>query len=152
MSTPSPIRRGESVLAAACLLAALGLQPAAAQALLPDAFFIGRPAFSQPEQPGRPASCEDIAGQLPDSIPPDSRVDMAIAGAVSLIQTDGALWYIAVCAEPGMRVLCVTYSANDLKLGDKAILRGGYARQDRRHVMLDPCLASPETGNGAPER
>lgn len=138
-------------LAVAALAAALGLEPALAQTLLPDSFFAGRPAFSQPEQPGQPASCEDVAGQLPGSIPPDSRVDMAITGTVSLIQTDGTLWYVAVCAEPGIRVLCVTYSANDLKLGDKALLRGGYNRQDRRHVLLDPCLASPDMGGGTPE-
>ncbi|MGO4404692.1 hypothetical protein AB4Z10_10565 [Bosea sp. RAF48] len=144
-------RRRRYALAVASLSAASGLEPALAQTLLPDSFFVGRPAFSQPEQPGKPASCEDISGQLPDSVPPDSRVDMAIAGTVSLIQTDGALWYVAVCAEPGVRVLCVTYSANDLKLGDKAILRGGYSRQDRRHVLLDPCLASPETEGGTPE-
>ncbi len=69
---------------------------------------------------------------------------MAITGRVTLIQTDGVLWYVAVCADPGVRVLCVTYSENDLKLGDNVVLRGGYNRQDRRHVLLDPCLASAE--------
>jgi hypothetical protein len=124
--------------------ALLAAQQAAAQSLLPDSFFEGRPAFSQPEQPATPASCESIAAQLPESVPRDSRVDMAIAGPVTLIQTDGAVWYVAVCADPGVRVLCVTYGANDLKLGDMAVLRGGYTRQNARHVMLDPCLASRE--------
>lgn len=131
-------------LSAAGLAAVVGMTDATSQTLLPDSFFTGRPAFSQPEQPAKPASCEDIAAQLPDSVPRDSRVDMAIAGSVTLIQTDGALWYVAICADPGVRVLCVTYSANDLKLGDKVVLRGGYSRQDRRHVLLDPCLASTE--------
>ncbi|MGN6098713.1 MAG: hypothetical protein ACTHP8_21070 [Bosea sp. (in: a-proteobacteria)] len=121
-----------------------GVQPAMAQSAVPDSFFSGRPAFSQPEQPGVPASCESIAAQLPDSVPPDSRVDMAIAGPVTLIQSDGTVWYVAVCADPGVRVLCVTYGAGDLKLGDIAVLRGGYSRQNTRHVMLDPCLASRE--------
>ncbi len=136
----------------ACVSLALVAGQAPAQTLLPDSFFVDRPAFSQPEQSGKPASCESIAAQLPDSTPADSRVDMAIAGAVSLLRTDGALWYIAVCAEPGVRVLCVTYGAGDLKLGDRAVLRGGYNRQDKRHVLLDPCLASPESGEGAAER
>lgn len=135
-----------------CLAAILAGVQAPAQTLLPDSFFVDRPAFSQPEQPGKPASCETIAAQLPDSIPADSRVDMAIAGTVSLVRTDGALWYVAVCAEPGVRVLCVTYGAGDLKPGDKAVLRGGYNRQDKRHVLLDPCLASPENGAGAGEQ
>ncbi|WP_056799755.1 hypothetical protein [Bosea sp. Root381] len=126
------------------LSAIAGAMSVTAQTLLPDSFFVDRPAFSQPEQPGRPASCEDIAAQLPDSVPEDSRVDMAIAGSVTLIRTDGALWYVGICSDPGVRVLCVTYSANELKQGDKVVLRGGYNRQDRRHVLLDPCLASPE--------
>ena len=122
----------------------VGVQPALAQSVLPDSFFEGRPAFSQPEQPGTPANCESIAAQLPDTVPRDSRVDMAIAGPVTLLQTDGTVWYVAVCADPGVRVLCVTYGAGDLKLGDTAVLRGGYNRQNARHVMLDPCLASRE--------
>ncbi len=111
---------------------------------MPESFFEGRPAFSQPEQAATPATCDTIAAQLPESVPRDSRVDMAIAGPVTLIRTDGAIWYVAVCADPGIRVLCVTYSANDLKLGDRAVVRGGYNRQNARHVMLDPCLASAE--------
>ncbi|WP_449257494.1 hypothetical protein [Bosea sp. (in: a-proteobacteria)] len=125
-------------------LALIPAQQAAAQTAVPDSFFEGRPAFSQPEQPGTPASCESVAAQLPDSVPPDSRVDMAIAGPVTLIQNDGTVWYVAVCADPGIRVLCVTYGAGELKLGDIAVLRGGYNRQNARHVMLDPCLASRE--------
>ncbi len=125
---------------------------ASAQSLLPDSFFVDRPAFSHPEQPGKPASCESIGAQLPGSLPADSRVDMAIAGTVSFLRTDGTLWYVAVCADPGVRVLCVTYGAGDLKPGDKAVLRGGYNRQDARHVLLDPCLASPEGEQGAGER
>ncbi|CAM5214517.1 putative protein OS=Bosea thiooxidans OX=53254 GN=SAMN05660750_01587 PE=4 SV=1 [Bosea thiooxidans] len=152
MKASSSISRGLGrCLLLAGLGAAPGAQPVLAQSLLPDAFFRDRPAFSQPEQPAKPASCADVARQLPESVPADSRVDMAITGPISLIQTDGALWYVAVCAEPGVRVLCVTYSANDLKLGDQAVLRGGYSRQGRLHVMLDPCLASPAKEEGGPE-
>ncbi len=129
---------------AAAVASMVAATNAAGQTVLPDSFFAGRPAFSHAEQPASPASCGDIASQLPGSVPRDSRVDMAMIGAVTLIQTDGALWYVAVCSDPGVRVLCVTYSANDLKLGDRAVLRGGYSRQGSRHVMLDPCLASAE--------
>lgn len=137
-------RRSGSAARLLLSLALIAAQQAAAQSVLPDSFFEGRPAFSQPEQPGAPASCESIAAQLPDSVPRDSRVDMAIAGPVTLIQSDGTVWYVAVCSDPGIRVLCVTYGAGDLKLGDTAVLRGGYNRQNDRHVMLDPCLASRE--------
>lgn len=135
---------------ATLLILAARAGPAAAQPVMPDSFFADRPAFSRPEQPARPASCADIAGQLPDSVPRETRVDMAIAGPISLLQTDGVLWYVAVCADPGVRVLCVTYGAEDLKLGEKAVLRGGYSRQGPRHILLDPCLASPDRGE--PER
>ncbi|PTM43250.1 hypothetical protein [Bosea sp. 124] len=74
----------------------------------------------------------------------DSRVDTAIAGDATLIQADGALWYVAVCSDPEERVLCVTCSANDLKRGDRVVPRDGYDHQDRRHVLLDPCLTSEE--------
>lgn len=125
--------------------------PAAAQQVMPDSFFADRPAFSQPEQPAKPASCADIAAQLPEAVPRDVRVDMAISGPVSLIRTDGALWYVAVCADPGVRVLCVTYNAEELKLGENVVLRGGYNRQGPRHVLLDPCLASPDRGEAERE-
>ena len=117
---------------------------ASAQTVLPDSFFEGRPAFSRAEETGQPANCETIAAQLPDSVPRDSRVDLAIAGPVTLLQTDGTVWYVAVCSDPGVRVLCVTYSGKELKLGDHVVLRGGYTRQNARHIMLDPCLTAPE--------
>lgn len=121
-----------------------GVQQAAAQTIVPDSFFAGRPAFSRAEEIATPASCDEIAAQLPDAVPRDSRVDMAVAGPVTLLQTDGTVWYVAVCSDPSVRVLCVTYSAKDLKLGDHVVVRGGYNRQNERHVMLDPCLTSPE--------
>lgn len=129
-------------LAPAAALATAG--QASAQTVLPDSFFEGRPAFSRAEETGQPASCETIAAQLPDSVPRDSRVDMAIAGPVTLLQTDGTVWYVAVCSDPGVRVLCVTYGGKELKLGDHVVLRGGYNRQNARHVMLDPCLTAPD--------
>jgi hypothetical protein len=138
------LRQLRHVLSATGFAALAGATGVSSQTLLPDSFFADRPAFSRAEQPASPASCDNIAAQLPDSVPRDSRVDMAITGRVTLIQTDGVLWYVAVCADPGVRVLCVTYSENDLKLGDNVVLRGGYNRQDRRHVLLDPCLASAE--------
>lgn len=119
-----------------------------AQASVPEGFFAGRPAFSPPEQAASaPATCETLQRQLPDAVPPEARVDLAISGPISLVQTDGTLWYVAICPEPGLRVMCVTYDGSGLKLGDRAILRGGYNRQDARHVLLDPCLASPDRGD-----
>ncbi len=138
------MRNGSLLLA---LLPVLQHAGAHAQALPPDSFFSSRPAFSRPEQGGsRPATCDTIAAQLPDEVLGAGRVDLVITGPVTLVRSDGALWYVAVCADPGVRVLCVTYEGNGLKPGDIATLRGGYNRQDSRHVLLDPCLASAGRG------
>jgi hypothetical protein len=104
----------------------------------------GRRGFSLPEQPvaGGPASCAELAGALDPPPRPEGRIDLAVVGPLTLVQTDGALWYLAVCSAPGIRVMCVTYERNDLKLGDRVVLRGGYNRQDERHIVIDPCLAS----------
>ena len=142
---------GANMLAGVCL-AFCGSAVAQEQSAVPEGFFANRPAFSQPEQAARmPATCETVKTQLPSTVPADARVDMAVKGPVSLIQTDGTLWYVAVCSDPGVRILCVTYSGNELKLGDQVILRGGYNRQDDRHVLLDPCLASPDRGEASGE-
>lgn len=102
----------------------------------------GRPGFSTPEQPASPAGCSDLEAAL-DGLPePQARIDLSVVGILTLVQTDGALWYLAICSAPGIRVLCVTYDDNGMKLGERVTLRGGYNRQDEHHVVLDPCLAS----------
>lgn len=122
----------------AALLVALA-HPAAAQ----EALLAGRPAFSPAEQPARtPATCETLGPILEGMPEPETRVDLAIAGALTLVQSDGALWYLAVCSDPAVRVLCVTYEGNGMKPGERVVLKGGYNRQDDHHVVLDPCLAS----------
>jgi hypothetical protein len=73
---------------------------------------------------------------------PETRIDLSVVGTLTLVRTDGALWYLAVCSAPGIRVMCVTYDDNGMKLGERVTLRGGFSRQDERHVVLDPCLAS----------
>jgi hypothetical protein len=63
-----------------------------------------------------------------------------MVGALTAVRTDGALWYLTMCSD--VRVMCVTYQSNDMKPGDRVVLKGGYARLDPNHVMLDPCLAN----------
>ena len=134
-----PFRAAEwpvALAVSACLLVA---SPVVAQ----DDLFASRPAFSPAERPARtPATCADLAGQLAGLDTPATRIDLSIAGALTLVQTDGALWYLAVCSSPGVRVLCITYEGNGMRSGDAVVLRGGYNRQDEMHVVLDPCLAS----------
>lgn len=72
----------------------------------------------------------------------DRRVDLWVVGKLEAVKTDGALWYLVLCALPDVRILCVTYSSNDMQVGDRVFARGAYARPDDNHVLLDPCLAN----------
>ena len=72
--------------------------------------------------------------------PSEIRIDLAIAGKLTLVKGDGALWYLVMCSD--LRVMCVTYESNDMKAGDTVLFRGGYTRLDPNHAVLDPCLAN----------
>jgi hypothetical protein len=123
------------------LLGAIALlAPGAALANDPLA---GRPAFSYGEEAARSAArCGDLRAMSAGLPPLEQRVSLTISGELTAIQTDGALWYLVMCASPDVRVLCVTYESNDMKRGDPVLFRGGYSRVDEDHVALDPCLAS----------
>lgn len=90
----------------------------------------------------QPATCESIGGWVERAPQVDARITMSVRGALSAVESDGALTYLVMCAEPGVRVLCVTYSTNDMQPGDVVLFAGGYARVGEKQVMLDPCLAS----------
>jgi hypothetical protein len=81
---------------------------------------------------------------MSEGLPPrEERIDFAVTGDLTLVKGDGALWYLVVCSD--VRVMCVTYESNDMKVGQRVFMRGGYRRLDERHAVLDPCLASRET-------
>jgi len=131
--------------AAFLFLGALGLLLAgpSAPGLAQDASLAGRPGLAGAEEkPAALATCEDLRASLAGFRPLNTRVDLWVTGALTLVRTDGVLWYLAVCSSPGIRVMCVTYSDNGMKLGERVTLRGAYERQDERHILLDPCLAS----------
>jgi hypothetical protein len=115
------------------LLAAL---PAAAQDV-----FTNRPAFSEPDQPPKSfASCAEVRPMAEGLPVREARIDFAVTGDLTLVKSDGALWYLVTCDD--VRVMCVTYEGNDMKVGERVFMRGGYRRLDERHAVLDPCLAS----------
>jgi hypothetical protein len=100
-----------------------------------------RPAFSEAERPPqRAASCNELRTMAEGLEPSELRIDLAIAGQLTLVKGDGALWYLVMCAD--LRVMCVTYESNDMKVGDTVLFRGGYTRLDANHAVLDPCLAN----------
>jgi hypothetical protein len=134
METRSMLR----VFAVACVLCAL-LVASRAQ----DDFFASRPAFSPGDLPAKShARCEELRAMADATPDPGYRIDLSVVGALTLVRTDGALWYLVTCSD--LRVMCVTYEANEMKVGDRVFMQGAYRRIDRNHAVLDPCLASSE--------
>ncbi|KAA3498513.1 MULTISPECIES: hypothetical protein [Agrobacterium tumefaciens complex] len=104
----------------------------------------GRPGLTFPEgTPKETAACGDLSRAIRNFRPQsDQRVDLWATGPLTIVDTDGVLFYLGICSQPGIRVLCVTYSDNDMRLGEVVTVRGGMRIQDDQHVLLDPCLAS----------
>jgi len=115
-----------------------------------DASLTGRAGLAEPEAtPAAFATCDTLDKTLDGFRPdPTRRVDLWAEGPLTIVQTDGVLWYLAICSEPGIQVMCVAYSNNGMDIGDRAVIRGAMELQDDTHVVLDPCLASLETGAG----
>jgi len=99
-------------------------------------------AQAQPA-PSLRSSCAElrqgIAALDPD---PEKLVTIQVVGAVTAVQSDGALAYLAMCAPPEPQVLCVTYTTGNWKIGDRVVLSGSLSRPSPNHVLLDPCLHS----------
>lgn len=110
---------------------------------LADDLFTNRPAFSPAETPAQSsARCDELRAMAEGVSDDRDRIDLSVTGKLTLVRTDGALWYLVACSD--LRVMCVTYEANDMKIGDAVELRGAYRRLDSNHVVLDPCLATAE--------
>jgi hypothetical protein len=92
--------------------------------------------------PERSARCHEIKDVIRNVSSPSGldRIDFSAVGALSLVHFDGVLAYMGICDEPDAKVLCVTYSTNDLKVGDTVIVTGSYSKMASNYVVLDPCL------------
>jgi hypothetical protein len=102
-----------------------------------------RPAFSLGDQPAAAiARCTEVRAMSSGLDYPGYRVDLSVIGEITSVRTDGVLWYVTMCNLPDVRLMCVTYKSNDMKVGDRVFMKGGYARLDANHIMLDPCLAN----------
>jgi hypothetical protein len=118
-----------------------------AQENKPDDILRNRPAFAPAERPAeRFARCEELRAMADDLAEgvgePESRIDLWLEGELTLVRSDSALSYLVMCRD--LRVMCVTYGENDMKVGDKVYFKGGYRRLDPNHAVLDPCLANRE--------
>ncbi len=130
---------------AIALVAAVSWSVLSNQASSQEGLYDGRPGLAGPEgTPPEIATCDTIKRTLDGFQPQRDRVDLWISGPLTLVHTDKVLWYLAVCPDTGIRVMCVTYSDNGMKTGDHVILAGALEIQDRKHAVLDPCLASRE--------
>lgn len=94
--------------------------------------------------PERSARCHEIKDAIRDVPTPEGldRIDFSAVGALSLVYFDGVLAYMGICDEPDAKVLCVTYSTNDLKVGETVVVTGSYRKMAPNYVILDPCLTS----------
>ena len=96
------------------------------------------------DYPKVPATCETIghwAARAPNT---EARISLAITGKLTRVKFDGTLALLEMCEAPGVQVMCVTYSTNEMKAGDAVMLAGGFNKADDGRVVLDPCLASRE--------
>lgn len=101
------------------------------------------PAEAQPE-PSLRSSCAELRQAVATlDLDDEKLVTIQVVGALTAVQHDGALGYLAMCAPPEPQVLCVTYSIGDWKIGDRVTLTGTLSMPSPHHVLLDPCLHSP---------
>ena len=109
-------------------------------------FFSDRPGLAGAEEmPKQNVACEGLAATIAGlDVPPGVRIDLWASGRLTLVHTDEALWFLAICSAPGIQVMCVTYSDNGMKVGEHILIRGGMRILDETHIVLDPCLASRE--------
>jgi hypothetical protein len=127
----------------AALLWSLAAAPAVAPALAQGDLFADRPAFSLGDQPPKTtATCANLRAMAEGLGRPEFRMDLAVGGRLTLVKSDGALWYLVMCSD--LRVMCVTYQQNGMKTGDQVTFKGAYRRIDANHAILDPCLAGTE--------
>jgi hypothetical protein len=131
-------------LAAVATLLTLALAGhAPAEEAPPGDFFAKTPAFSAGDQPATSwAGCSEVRAMSAALPATEARIDLSVTGKLTSIRTDGVLWYLTLCSSPDVRILCVAYSQNGMKPGDTVFAKGGYARVDPHHALLDPCLAS----------
>jgi hypothetical protein len=86
-------------------------------------------AFAEAEGTIRnPAQCRQIADAIRDVPTPGglARIDFGAIGPLTLVHFDGTLAYMGICTEPDAKVLCITYSTNDMKVGEVVVVSGSY--------------------------
>lgn len=97
-------------------------------------------ARSQPE-PSFQAGCGELRRALASLDPAgEEQITIQVVGTLTMVESDGALVYLALCAPPDPQVLCITYSTGGREIGDAVVVTGNYNQPGPDHVLLDPCL------------
>jgi hypothetical protein len=91
-----------------------------------ETLFDERPAFSMAEYPAKKwARCSEIRSMSEGLEEPEYRIDLSVFAELGLVTTDGTLWYLGVCGAPDeVKVLCVTYQPNGMRVAHKVYVKG----------------------------
>jgi hypothetical protein len=103
-------------------------------------------ALAQPDASFR-ASCGEVRAKLQKLRPEaDSYFAIQVVGEVKYVGSDAALAYLGLCGPPDPRILCVTYTTGDWKMGDTVMVTGIFSEDRPDYIKLDPCLHSKPGG------
>lgn len=95
---------------------------------------------AQPE-PSFRTGCEGLRDSLARlAAKPGEYFTIQLVDTLRYVGSDQALAYLGLCEPPAPRVLCVTYSRDDWKVGDRVMVSGAFSEDRPGYVKLDPCL------------
>ena len=112
----------------------------AAVALLATALGPSRPAVAQPA-PSFRATCDTLRASLDQlGADRDSYVTIQVVGRLEFVSKTESVALLGMCGPPHPRVLCVTYTTDEWKVGDTAMISGAFSEDRPGYIKLDPCL------------
>jgi hypothetical protein len=132
---PLPAR---SLLRTLTAVALLGTAPGVLGQEAPEK----NPFADADSHPAYQARCDEVRALTKGRETGTDRIDFSATGPLAMVHFDGTLAYLGLCGEGAdPKVLCVTYSTNDMKVGEVVVITGGYSRPNPDFIILDPCLA-----------
>ena len=79
----------------------------------------------------------------------DAYFTIQVVGRLEFVSKTESVALLGMCGPPNPRVLCVTYTTDEWKVGDTAMISGAFSEQRPDYIKLDPCLhaKAPEGPN-----
>ena len=100
----------------------------------------GSVGLAQPD-PSFRARCETLRGSLERlGAAKDAYFTIQVVGRLEYVGKSDSVALLGMCGPPNPRVLCVTYTTDDWKVGDTAMISGMYSETRPDYIKLDPCL------------